>query len=169
MVDNELASAMRGMAVEDEHSYRHIQHPPKPSGQPLRAHPPAQRVAYGSYPGTEYSSYYPGQSGQMDYGYSYPTPDPSLYLTSPVLPPAPSLAYTSAASPPMHMADPRQQAGVYYDYPGAARMGSPYFYPAQTIVYHPSAPSPMLPHQNVGGPPATLSDKKRELQVCRDP
>lgn len=156
---------MRGMAVEDDSSYRHTQQPYKPGGQPSRHPHTAQRVAYGAYPGTEYSSYYPTQSGQVDYGYGYTT-DPSLYVTSPVLPSAPAtVAYPTATSPPMHMADPRQQANVYYDYPGAVRMGSPYFYPAQAIVYQPSAASPLMAHQTSGGMPATLSEKKREMQV----
>lgn len=161
---DELTSAMRGMAVEDDSSYRHTQQPHKSGGQPPRHPPASQRLAYGTYPAPEYSSYYPAQSGQVEYGYGYPT-DPSLYITSPVLQSSPAVGYPTAGSPPMHMGDPRQQANVYYDYPGAARMGSPYYYHAQAVVYHPSAPSPLVAHQAAGSAPATLSDKKREMQV----
>lgn len=58
------------------------------------------------------------------------------------------------------------QPGVFYDYSGSAR--PPVYYPTQPMVYHaPPSHSPMLTPQLAASVPATLSDKKRELQVGR--
>jgi hypothetical protein len=74
---------------------------------------------------------------------------------------------------PNTMADfNRQQSGLFFDYTGQARpTGSQYYYPThQAMLYptmhsHSTMPTPQLS----AATPATLSDKKRDLQVnfCR--
>lgn len=55
-----------------------------------------------------------------------------------------------------------RQPGVFYDYGVANRPGSQFFYPTQTMMYPPSS---MVTPQMQPAVPATLGDKKRELQV----
>ena len=194
---DELSLGLRGMAVEDDYgasqaaSYRAQQHAqgPPPSVTPVpqvRAPPQTQpqplRPAYGTYPQTDYSTYYAaGAPGRETFAVEYPygydsyrnTPDPTMYGSAP----APSVAaspggmYASVSPQPMHPhahPDPhRNPSGVFYEYSGAARpSGSQYFYPPhQAMVYHPPPPT----HSPMPNPQLTaavaLNDKKRELQA----
>jgi hypothetical protein len=184
IVENELVVALRGMAVEDEYTVgqqngQHRQqlgqqqqssgHPANPTVPQIRAPPVQQpRTPYNAYGQADYSAYYsnaPTREAYMDYQYGYDayrgSADHSVY------PPANTMNGTSASS--VYSGTPQhpnaQQSGLFYDYNGAARpAGSQFYYPAHQAVMYPPAHSPMLANQLAN--PATLSDKKRELQVC---
>jgi hypothetical protein len=182
MVDNDLVLGLRGMAVEDDYnpsqSYRH--QPAMSQGQPtpqVRAPPPMQQ-SRGPYAGyahqTDYSAYYPNSSG-MEYVYPYGnTTDPSLYASSAGMNNGTSANIYPGVSPqtihPSAVADfNRQQSGLFYDYTGQARPpGSQYYYPTHQAMLYPTMPShsPIPTPQLSAATPATLSDKKRDLQVC---
>jgi hypothetical protein len=59
-----------------------------------------------------------------------------------------------------------RRLGQFYDY-SARNPGSQYYYPSQPLMWNPAAGSPMLTPQLAAAVPATLSDKKRELQVSQ--
>jgi hypothetical protein len=67
----------------------------------------------------------------------------------------------------------RQQSGVFFDYTGQPRPGgSQYYYPTHQAMLYPtmSSHSAMPTPQLSAATPATLSDKKRDLQAsfrCR--
>ena len=64
----------------------------------------------------------------------------------------------------------RQQPGLFYDYGAASRPpGSQFYYALHQAMMYPPTHSPMMTTQLPVGTsnPATLADKKRELQVCR--
>ncbi|KII88482.1 hypothetical protein PLICRDRAFT_110391 [Plicaturopsis crispa FD-325 SS-3] len=170
VVDNELALGLRGMAVEDDYGvgqqngqYRQgAVAPGQGNGVSARGPPPMQqpRPPYNGYPGADYSAYYsnqPGREPYMDYQYGYGTADPSLYGSSNGT--SPASLYPGVSPQTMHPSA-GQQPGVFYDYAGQAR-----YYPTQAMMYPPSH-SPMMTPQLASASPATLSDKKRELQVC---
>ncbi|THH16351.1 hypothetical protein EW146_g4279 [Bondarzewia mesenterica] len=179
IVENELSLGIRGMAVEDDYGVAQQGSPYRqqpssnqpapasgvnPSVPQIRGPPPMQqpRGPYNVYAQTDYATYYSGQpSGRESYvDYSYPydayrgTPDPSLYASTSL----------GTATSPVNVYP--SQPGVFYDYSGPARPpGSQFYYPTQPMVYHaPPSHSPMLTPQLAASVPATLSDKKRELQ-----
>jgi hypothetical protein len=179
MVDNELALGLRGMAVEDDYSsnqqYRQqaAVSPNQPAPQ-VRVPPPMQqpRGPYNGYAQTDYA-YYPNSNG-MEYGYSYSnTADPSIYASAGLANGASANMYTGVSPQTMHanaVVDfNRQQSGLFYDYTAQARPpGSQYYYPTHQTMLYPTMPShsPMPTPQLSAATPATLSDKKRDLQVC---
>lgn len=147
MVDNELALGLRGMVVEDDYNsnqqYRQqaavSQNQPAPQ---VRVPPPMQQPR-GPYNGYAHAH---GASANM---------------------------YTGVSPQTMHanaVADfNRQQSGLFYDYTAQARPpGSQYYYPTHQTMLYPTMPShsPMPTPQLSAATPATLSDKKRDLQVC---
>lgn len=180
MVDNQLVLGLRGMAVEDDYNssqqYRHqgIGSQGQPAPQ-ARAPPPIQqgRGPYSGYTQTDYSAYYPNSSG-MEYGYPYGSnADPSLYGSSAGMAngASPASLYPGVSPQTMHpsaVADfTRQQSGVFFDYTGQPRPGgSQYYYPTHQAMLYPtmSSHSAMPTPQLSAATPATLSDKKRDLQ-----
>lgn len=165
---DDLALGMRGMVVEDDYSSQTASYRQANGSQgqfpvpQIRGPPQAQgRSPYSGYPQAEYAAaYYAGTSYPYD-AYRNGS-DPSVY--------APSPAMGSGASPQMypgpqnmHPDLPSPHSGVFYDYNGSARQaGSPYFYPAQPMMYHAGPQhSPMLNPTA----PASIADKKREMQV----
>ncbi|TFY82620.1 hypothetical protein EWM64_g1389 [Hericium alpestre] len=172
IVDNELAMGLRGMAVEDDSFGASQQGSPyrqQASGNSgsaavpqIRGPPmPQPRGPYNGYAQTDYGTYYAGppsrRDNYVDYTYPYDayrgTPDPSLY---------PSSSVSTGTSPASVYPS---QPGVFYDYAGPARPGSQFYYPATPMIYpHPPSHSPMLTPQLSSSIPATLTDKKRELQ-----
>ena len=172
LVDNELALGLRGMAVEDDY---HSNQPYRQQAQ-VRAPMPMQqnRGQYTGYAQADYSAYYPNSNG-MEYVYPYGnTVDPSLYAPSAGINNGASANLYPGLSPqtmhPSAVADfNRQQSGLFYDYTGQARPpGSQYYYPTHQAMLYPPMPShsPMPTPQLSSATPATLSDKKRDLQVC---
>lgn len=146
------------MAVEEDYSHRQAQGQNAPQ---TRAAPPMQqnRGPYAGYMQPEYSPYY-GNGNGAEYGYPYGnTADPAIYAAS-ANGGSNGNMYPAAAMHPNAVADySRQQAGLYYDYPR-------HYYPTHQTMIYPSMPSPMPTPQLSAAVPATLSDKKRELQVC---
>ncbi len=177
LVDNELAVAMRGMAVEDEYNVSPQNGPYRqgaqlsggapPSGLPgMRGPQQPLRSPYGGYAQTEYAAYYTGPS----YAYDAYRSDPSLYASSPALTPASAAPNVYPGLGPQTLLHPSMadlQLQQFYDYAGSPRpLGSQYFYPTQAIVYHaPPSHSPMLtPH-----PLAGMPDKRQEQVRIRVP
>jgi hypothetical protein len=181
IVDNELALGMRGMAVEDDYaSGQHYRQPAagshNQSALQMRALPPMQqgRGMYNGYTQTDYSAYYSNSNG-MEYGYPYGnTADLSLYASSAGMSngTSPANMYPGVSPQAMHhnaVADfNRQQPGLFYDYSAQARPpGSQYYYPTHQAMLYPTmaSHSPMPTPQLSAATPATLSDKKRDLQA----
>lgn len=187
VVDNELTTALRGMAVEEDYGsssqnvmYRQQMAGYQQSALPhsaqasqvlapqLRGPPQIQpaRTSYAGYPPTDYGAYYTGGATRLDYPtYGYDTyrisSEPSLYAASPTVSQAavsPNL-YAGMGPQPLHPDMHGSQSGMFYDYSTTTRaLGSQYYYPTQPIVYHGlPSHSPML---------GTLQDKKRDIQVC---
>lgn len=180
-VDNDLALGLRGMAVEDDYSgqqYRGQATGPQGQSAPQgRAQQSVQqgRGAYNGYTQADYGAYYSNGSG-LEYGYPYGNmPDPSQYASSPGMAngSSPASIYPGVSPQAMHPNAVndfnRQQPGLFYDYTGQARpAGSQYYYPTHQAMMYPtmSSHSPMPTPQLSAATPATLSDKKRDLQVC---
>ena len=176
VVDNELALGLRGMVVEDDYNsnQQYRQQAAGSQSQPtLQVRVPMQqaRGPYNGYAQTEYSAYYPNSNG-MEYAYPYTnTADPSLYASAGLANGASANMYSGVSPQTMHasaVADfNRQQPGLFYDYTAQARPpGSQYYYPAHQTIMYPTMHSPMPTPQLSAATPATLSDKKRDLQVC---
>lgn len=158
----------------------------QPNAQQVRmphlVQPHQTRPSFGGYtPQADYTAYYAGPSA-IDYSYTYDAyhtnPDTTIYGTpaqTSSTPPGANM-YAGLSSQTMHPhshvhADlPRHPTGVFYDYSGSTRPpGSQYYYTTpQPMVYHPSTGqhSPMQTTAIGHIPPASLTDKKRELQVC---
>ena len=178
---------LRGMVVSDEYnaphsvSFRHSSnvHSHHNSHQArAQQHGPAhqQRHSFSAYnPTIDYSAYF-GSPQNAEYTYRYDAfqgnADPGMYnsaLQNTSSPQAASI-YPSLGGQtiPHHVAEMRgQPGGIYYEYAAASRApGSQYYFPTpQAMVYQPLTPQspmqlPQIPHG-----PATLGDKKRELQV----
>lgn len=163
---DELARTLRGMAVEDDyqvHQQRNqvLQPPPHSRGP----HPMPQPRPYNGYPQPDYNAYYLAHAPEpyIDYQYGYSHSDPSLYASPGMNAASSASLYPGVAPqvphpgnvPDMH----RTQPGIFFDY-GGAQPASQYYYPThQAVMYAP--PTPMITPQT----PATLADKKRELQV----
>ncbi|PAV23257.1 ARM repeat-containing [Pyrrhoderma noxium] len=178
---DDLTMGLRSMSVGDEYnnqgSYRPSGNMPQPqNAPPIRGpqmmQPHQARASFGGYtPQGDYSAYYAGPSG-VDYAYGYSSnSDATIYGS-----PAPANAtpqngnvygMTTSAVHPVH-ADMRQ-AGMYYDFGGSARPpASQYFYQAQPMLHY-AAAAPHSPMQSTAisqMPPASLTDKKRELQYA---
>jgi hypothetical protein len=168
-MNEDLSVALRGMAVEDDHNVQqnrqHITSSmPHPRGPPM-----PQTRPYGGYP--DYNSYYAVPTVRepyVDFAYGYdvyrgPT-DANMYPSTGA---SPGSLYPPVAPQGLHLnAVPdihRTQQGVFFDYGAAAHRGSQFYYPIhQQVMYHPPTHSPMMASQL----PATLADKKREMQVC---
>ena len=158
---------MRGMAVEEDYAggqYR--QQGAVSQGQSagsIRGLLPGQqgRGPYNGYAQQDYTGYYSGSG--MEYGYAYGNTGGDLYATS--------TGMANGASPyPVSPAIGdfnRQQPSVFYDYSGQARPGSQYYFPSHQAMMYPTMPnhSPMPTPQLSAAVPATLSEKKRDLQV----
>lgn len=190
---DEITASLRGMVVGDDYSnsqqspYRQgIATMPQPQTAPPQANnrPPFQhhqsRPSFNTYtPQADYTAYYTGQTG-TEYSYGYDSyrgnPDAMVY-SSPAQTAggvsAPSI-YAGVTATPVHphvQTDVHgQSTGMFYNFPGSPRpAGSQFYYSApQPMVFHSSAPphSPMQPTAISTMPPASLSDKKREMQVC---
>lgn len=178
---DDLTMGLRGISVGDEYSnqgsYRPSSNMPQPqTAAPIRGpqmmQPHQARASFGGYtPQGDYSAYYAGPSG-VDYTYGYSSnSDATIYGS-----PAPANAtpqnanvygMTTSAVHPVH-ADMRQ-AGMYYDFGGSARPpASQFFYQAQPMLHY-AAAAPHSPMQSTAisqMPPASLTDKKRELQYA---
>lgn len=164
-VDNELSIGLRGMAVEDDYSYR--QQTQGQTAPQVRAPPPMQQQNRGPYNGyvqADYSAYYANGNG-VEYAYPYGNnTDPSLYAASAGITNGTSNGsmYPGVSPQTMHPTAVaeynRQQASLYYDYPR-------HYYPGHQAMLYPTMPSPMPTPQLSAATPATLSDKKRDLQV----
>jgi hypothetical protein len=180
IVENEIVVALRGMVVEDDYGVgqqngQHRQqmgqaqsssHMANPALPQIRA--PHIRTPYNAYSQADYSAYYsnpPTREPYIDYQYGYDAYRGSTDLSTY---PANGMNGTSASGiysgTPQHPSG--QQSGLFYDYNGVARPpGSQFYYPAhQAVLYPPPTHSPML---NQLTNHTTLSDKKRELQVCQ--
>ena len=182
VVNDELSSALRGMAVEDEFSVQSRQQ----ASQSLSAsHPRAlpmhqPRGPYSGYVQTDFSPYYSVPSGReyIEYSYSYEAsraaPDLSVYASPALSNAASANMYTGVSPPALHhlnaIADMhRQQAGLFYDYiPGARPHGSQYFYPHHQPVMYPPTHSPIINPQLSSPNQGAIIDKKRDLQVLID-
>jgi hypothetical protein len=169
-VENDLTLALRGMAVEDSYNGAQQNAQQSISGIPALQHQVHQpRTGYHAYGQADYSAYYnnpPARESYVDYPYGYDayrtSSDPTLYPSSVTLAASPSSVYPGVSSLTLH--PNAQQPGVFYDYHGAAHPpSSQFYYPAHQAVMYPPAHSP-LPTSQLSNP-ATLAEKKRELQV----
>ena len=173
---DDITLGLRGMAVADEYgtghqaSYRSVSMPqPHATGATRGPQVVQTRPSFNAYTAHDYASYYAGPSA-MDYSYGYDTyrnnPDAAIYGS-----PATVNGATTASSmyPAVGSQDVRQPGNVYYDYAGSARPPTSqyYFTAPQAMVYHHAAPphSPLTATQIPHAAPATITDKKRELQV----
>lgn len=187
---DEITASLRGMVVGDDYSnsqqstYRQgIATMPQPQNIPPQSNnrPPFQhhqaRPSFNAYnPQADYTAYYTGSTGG-DYPYNYESyrsnPDGMVY-GSPAQASggvtAPSM-YPGVAATPVHPHTDvhGQSTGMFYNFPGSPRpTGSQFYYQApQAMVFHSSAPphSPMQATAISTMAPASLSDKKREMQV----
>ncbi|KAL5533325.1 PUF3 [Sanghuangporus sanghuang] len=181
---DDLTMGIRGMVVGEDYSnqgssYRQGTSMPQPqTAPPIRAPHMIQahqaRPSYGGYnPQGDYTAYYAGPSG-LDYSYSYDTyrsnSDASIYgspVPASATPPTANV-YPGMAPSAMHPvhADLRQAPGVFYDFSGSTRPPpSQYFYSTQPVLY--AAPHSPMQSTAIGQmPPASLTDKKRELQYA---
>jgi hypothetical protein len=177
------------MAVEDDYSTQQnrqqggssLATPSHVSNPQIRAPPPMpqSRAPYNTYPQADYGGYYsnpPGRESYMEYPYGYDayrgTSDPSLYPSPGMSSTSPQSLYPGIAPQNLHpssVADMhRQQPGLFYDYGAASRPpGSQFYYASHQAMMYPPTHSPMMTTQLGTSNPATLADKKRELQVCR--
>lgn len=167
---DELSLGLRGMAVEDDVHHRQsaqVTHSRGHHSQPVQPRP------YSGYPPPEYNPYYaaPPREPYVDYHqYGYGPSDPSAFNSPSANNVAPSGIYSGMSTtqvahangvpvPDMHHAQP----GMFYEY-GTTRPPSQYYFPTpQPVLYQQQQPpphSPMVTPQV----PATLMDKKRELQ-----
>ena len=165
-IEEDLSSAMRGMAVEDEYSYSqgtanrasaNTNHLTNVQQQPLQAIPstPQARPAFATFPQPDYSAYYPNA---YTYDAYRQTPDPNLYAVSPALSAAtPASTVYHGAS--LHTDVHGQQAALLYDFPGMARAHSQYYYASPAMMYHPAHARPALPAAQ------GQADVARDLQV----
>ncbi|THH10202.1 hypothetical protein EW145_g1509 [Phellinidium pouzarii] len=185
---DELAMGIRGMVVGDDYSsqgssYRSaaVMPQPQPAAPPVRAphmmQPHQSRLSFSGYtPQADYTAYYAGPSG-LDYPYTYDSyrsnPDASIYgspVQASTTPPAANIypGMTPPAVHPVH-ADMRHATGVYYDFSGSARPPtSQFYYSAQPMMHYATA-APHSPMQSAAisqMPPASMTDKKRELQYA---
>ncbi|KAF5380963.1 hypothetical protein D9615_003970 [Tricholomella constricta] len=170
----EISLALRGMAVEDDlHTHQNLPAPPSPHSciPPLQQLQPRQ---FNGYPPPEYNPYYatPPREPYVDYHqYGYGPTDPSVY-GSPAMNntssaglypgmPTPQVPHPSGVPvPDMHRAQP----GIFYEY-GANRPPSQYYFPTpQPVMYSQPPPPPNHSPMVTSQIPATLMDKKRELQ-----
>lgn len=163
-LDNELAMGIRGMAVEEDYGGQYRQQGVVSQGQsaaPVRGLVQQGRGPYSGYAQQDYTGYYSGSG--VEYGYSYGNTGGDLYASS--------AGMANGASPypvsPVIGDFNRQQPGVFYDYSGQARPGSQYYFPSHQAMMYPTMPnhSPMPTPQLSAAVPATLSEKKRDLQV----
>ena len=137
------------------------------------------RPSFGGYtPQADYSAYYAGPP-TIDYSYSYDNyrsnTDTSIYgspVQSANTSNGPNLypGLTPQTIHPHIHGDPhRPPAGLFYDFSASTRPPGSHFYysPSQPIVYHtPTVPPSSMQSPVIAQlPPATLTDKKRELQV----
>ncbi|TFK76422.1 hypothetical protein BDN72DRAFT_235259 [Pluteus cervinus] len=178
-VNEDLSLALRGMAVEDDYSAQQSRPPAAtashlpPRGPPM----PVPRGPYSGYPQAEYAAYYSmpvGRDSYADYSYGYDAyrgpSDPSMYASPVVSNASPSGLFPNVSPQGIHpnpaMPDVRQQAGMFFEYTAGRPPGSPYFYaPHQAALYQQASHSPMMTPQLQHSTPATLGDKKREMQV----
>lgn len=172
-VNEDLSVALRGMAVEDDHNIQQ-NHQHMASSQSMlhpRGPPMPQPRPYGGYP--DYNPYYAVPTGRehyIDFSYGYdayrgPT-DATMYPSPGISGASPGSLYPSAVPQGLHLnAVPdihRAQQGVFFDYGAAAHPSSQFYYPThQPVMFSPPTHSPMPVSQL----PATLADKKREMQV----
>lgn len=119
-----------------------------------------------------------GRDSYADYSYGYEpyrsSSDPSMY-SSPVNNASPSGLFPGVSSQTLHhgssITEMHRQQGVYFNFAGdfsagARPPGSPYYYAGhQAALYSQPSHSPMLTPQLPHNAPATLGDKKREMQV----
>ncbi|KIY43536.1 hypothetical protein FISHEDRAFT_53279, partial [Fistulina hepatica ATCC 64428] len=170
-VDNELSTALRGMVVEDDFTA----HPAYPgtSSQATRMPPLSQpRGPYnGGYAPAEYGTYYSNSATRdpyVEYPYAYGASDHSIYASSGMANSSPAAVYPGLATPSLHPSTVpdmhRQQPNLFYDYNTGRPPASQYYYPTQAMMYAPTT-TPMLTPQIATSTPATLGEKKRELQV----
>jgi hypothetical protein len=161
VVNEELSVVLRGMAVEDDHDvqqtrqYQSVSH----------GAPPMPPRPYGAYPQADYNPYYavPPRDPYTDFSYGYGPTDATIYPS----PASPGSLYPPVGPQGMHLNTipdiHRTQQGVFFDYGAAAHPVSQFYYPThQPVMYPPPTHSPMTAPQV----PATLADKKREMQVC---
>jgi hypothetical protein len=183
VIDNDLSLAIRGMVVEDEYSAGRPQinssqsmpaHGPNPQMR-LPHNPQTHHNPYGAYPPADYTQYYNGAGREpyMDYQYAYDAyrgPSDLPIYPSPGGVGATVNMYPNLSQQPLHHnamveLQHRQQPGVFYDYVSRPPGSQFYYHAPQALIYPPSSHSstltPQLPHTN----PATLADKKRELQA----
>ncbi|KAG5642962.1 hypothetical protein DXG03_001844 [Asterophora parasitica] len=171
LVNDELSLALRGMAVEDDlQAHQHRQAPPSPHHRGPPVQPPQPRQ-FNAYPPPEYNPYYanPPREPYVDYHhYTYGPTDPSAYASPAMNNASPAGLYLGMPTPqvPHPSSDMhRAQPGLFYEY-GANRPPSQFYFPTpQAVMY--SQPPPPQSHSPMVAPqvPATLMDKKRELQV----
>jgi hypothetical protein len=169
-VNDELSVALRGVAVEEDYqSQQNSQHLiSAPSGFPSRGPPQiSQSRPYGVYPLTDFNPYFSVPSVGPDYSYAYDAyrgpSDPSMYTSPGIGNGSPGNIYSTMAPQGLHpqiMSDLRAQPSHFIDY--GANVGPVYFSPHQSVMYPQPNHSPMIAPQI----PATLADKKREMQVC---
>lgn len=170
---------IRGMTVGDDFNNQGSSYHPGTTGMPqpqtnappMRIMQPQQtRPSFSNYsPQGDYTAYYAGPSG-MDYSYSYGSSTDASAYGSPMMPSAnPPTAglYSGMAPQAVHTvsSDMRPAAGVFYDF-SSPRPTSQFYYSAQPLLHYAATPhSPMQSTAVSPMPPATLSDRKRELQV----
>lgn len=159
------------MAVEDDYQPQRPQHLiGTQSGLPFHGPPQIpQPRPYGAYPTTDFNPYFPVPSvreSYPDYSYTYDAyrgPSDPLIYTSPVIGNgSPGNIYNRMAPQGLHppiMPDLRPQPALFIDY--GATVGPVYFSQHQPVIYPQPNHSPMVGLQV----PASMADKKREMQV----
>jgi hypothetical protein len=169
-VNEDLSVTLRGMAVEDDFTVQHNrQHTtssvPHPGGPSV-----SQPRPYSGF--ADYNPYYtvPAvRESYVDFSYGYgayrgPT-DANIY-PSPAIGAAPlGSSYPPVAPQGLHSNVPdihRTQQGVFFDYGATAHRGSQFYYPMHQPVMYPQPTHSLMIASQL---PATLVDKKREMQV----
>jgi hypothetical protein len=167
---DELSSAMRGMAVEDDHDLQR-----QAALNLTRNHlPPSNASSYTSFPQPDYNT--PYQTPQLgiresfsDSPFSYdpyrPNTDPPAYSSPSIINGTPVPVY-----PTISPLDPHRRSGYPYDYSVNPRPPAPqFFYPSQSLLYAPPGPSPhatpqiMQPGNGSGADKVDVQVRKKSL------
>jgi hypothetical protein len=169
VLNEDHSVAVRGMAVEDDYGFQQShQHMSSAQTMPHPRGPPIPQPPFGGYnpyytvptirePYLDFSYGYDAYRGPAD-ATMYPSQGIGGISSNGLYPPVAQQGLHLNAVPDIH----HTRQGIFYDYGVAARPGSQFYYPTQQpIMYPPTTHSPMVGSQL----PATLGDKKRELQV----
>ncbi|KXN89244.1 hypothetical protein AN958_05998 [Leucoagaricus sp. SymC.cos] len=156
---DDLSTAMRGMAVEDDHDLQR-----QAALNLSRNHlPPSNSLSYGSLPQPDYNSPYQASQGTRDAFSDSPfnydpyraNADPPAYSSPTIMNGTPTTIY-----PNVSPLDPHRRPGFLYDYSGNPRPPAPqFFYPTPGLLYGHPGPSQLATPQIIQPAGISSSDK----------